>query len=78
MRASFNQAKSRLQAVEYKAFGETMPTQTSGSPGTANYTSEQWNGGDLLRVFGVVQLGDDLLFRKSCPLHLVFFSQVGR
>ena len=26
-------------------------------PGTTNYENEQWNGGDLLAAFGVVNLG---------------------
>ncbi len=30
---------------------------TGATPGSTNYTSEQWNGGDLLKAFGVVNLG---------------------
>lgn len=44
-----------LQETEYESFGEA---RTKGEkPGSAQYTSAQWNGGDALAAFGVSQLG---------------------
>jgi RHS repeat-associated protein len=44
-----------VQDTEYEAFGEAS---TKGEkPGSAQYTSAQWNQGDALAAFGVSQLG---------------------
>src|SRR5262249_40065495 len=45
-----------VQGIDYQPYGE-VKNPTGATPGTANYTSEQWNGGDLLKAFGVVNLG---------------------
>src|SRR5262249_61252056 len=55
MRTSLNQKNGLLQTVEYQLFGE-VTGRTGAAPGTPNYTSEQWNDGDLLAPFGVVNL----------------------
>lgn len=44
-----------VQTIDYQPFGEA--TSTGAQPGTATYTSEQWNGGDALAALGVSQLG---------------------
>jgi RHS repeat-associated protein len=44
------------QDIDYTPFGEVR-NQTGAAPGSANYTTEQWNGGDLLAAFGLVNLG---------------------
>jgi RHS repeat-associated protein len=44
-----------IQDLEYQPFGET--TSTGAQPGTAQYSSEQWNGGDSLQPLGLVHLG---------------------
>ena len=43
-----------VQDVSYRAYGEAG---SSRAPGTARYSSNQWNDGDLLEAFGLVQLG---------------------
>jgi len=43
-----------VQDVSYRAYGEAT---SSRPPGTARYSSNQWNGGDLLEAFGLVKLG---------------------
>ena len=54
-RFSFNDAGQFVQDVSYSPFGEA---QTSGAqPGTAPYSSEQWNGGEAFDQLGVVKLG---------------------
>ena len=45
-----------MQEVSYQPFGEAA-RKTGATPGTTNYENEQWNGGDLLAAFGVVNLG---------------------
>lgn len=44
-----------IQQLEYDAYGNAM-TDT-GPKGTVDYTWTQWNGGDALAAFGLVQLG---------------------
>jgi RHS repeat-associated protein len=44
-----------VQDVDYQPYGK--PTSTGAQPGSALYTSEQWNHGDLLAAFGISQLG---------------------
>src|SRR5262249_11740397 len=56
MRTSLNQKNGLLQTLDYEPFGE-VASRTGATPGTPQYTSEQWNDGDLLAPFGVVQLG---------------------
>ncbi len=46
-----------VQSVDYEPYGEAR--STGAQPGNANYTSEQWNGGDTLAL-GVTQLGPRL------------------
>jgi RHS repeat-associated protein len=45
-----------VQTIDYNPYGE-VKNPTGATPGTTNYTSEQWNGGDLLKALGVVNLG---------------------
>ena len=45
-----------MQDVSYQPFGEAGG-KIGATPGTTNYENEQWNGGDLLAAFGVVNLG---------------------
>ena len=57
-----DQTGAYKQGVEYQPFGEAsavsvFPLPPSAGPRTTSYTSEQWNGGDLLAAFGVVNLG---------------------
>lgn len=44
-----------IQKLEYDAYGNTMVD--TGPKGTVDYTWTQWNGGDSLAAFGLVQLG---------------------
>jgi RHS repeat-associated protein len=44
-----------VQDVDYQPYG--TPTTTGEQPGSPLYSSEQWNGGDLLAAFGISQLG---------------------
>ena len=44
-----------IQDLAYQPFGEA--TSAGAQVGTAEYTSEQWNHGDTLAVFGLVHLG---------------------
>jgi RHS repeat-associated protein len=51
-----------VQGTDYQPFGEaSFPTNVlirpQPSPGSTTYTSEQWNGGDLIAALGVVKLG---------------------
>jgi hypothetical protein len=44
-----------VQEVDYQPFGESAST---GAPvGSGEYTRYQWNGGDALAAFALVQLG---------------------
>jgi RHS repeat-associated protein len=57
-----DQTGAYQQGVEYQPFGlasspSFFPIKPSVGPGTTYYASEQWNGGDLLAAFGVVNLG---------------------
>ena len=65
-----DQTGAYRQGINYQPFGEASPPQPLGlpagqffpvlpsaGPGTTNYTSEQFNGGDLLAALGVVNLG---------------------
>ena len=51
-----DQAGAFVQDIDYQPFGE-VKNPTGATPGSTNYTSEQWNRGDLLKAFGVVKLG---------------------
>jgi RHS repeat-associated protein len=51
-----DQDGNRVQTDNYQPFGEVKDA-TGATPGTTNYTSELFNGGDLLAAFGVVNLG---------------------
>jgi RHS repeat-associated core domain len=55
-RFTIDHTGSFLQDVDYRPFGEVKFAHGA-SPGSAFYTSEQWNGGDLLKALGVVNLG---------------------
>jgi RHS repeat-associated protein len=55
-RFATDQSGAFVQDIDYQPFGE-VKNPTGAQPGTTNYTSEQWNGGDLLAALGVVQLG---------------------
>jgi RHS repeat-associated protein len=50
-----DQTGAFVQGVSYQPFGEAATT--GATPGTTNYENKQWNGGDLLAAFGVVNLG---------------------
>jgi RHS repeat-associated protein len=50
-----NRAGAFIQDVDYEPFGEA--TSTGAQPGTADYTSYQWNGRDALAAFGLSHLG---------------------
>ena len=54
-----DQSGAFVQDMDYQAYGETTctPPAFCPTPGTKNYTSEQWNGGDALSALGVSQLG---------------------
>lgn len=45
-----------VQEIDYRPFGEVREASGAVS-GSTNYTTAQWNSGDLLKVFGIVQLG---------------------
>ena len=45
-----------VQDIDYQPFGEVR-NPSGATPGTTNYENEQWNGGDRLAAFGVVNLG---------------------
>jgi RHS repeat-associated protein len=45
-----------VQNVDYQPYGE-VKNPSGATPGTTNYVSEQFNGGDFLQAFGVVELG---------------------
>ena len=51
------QAGHRLPAVWRGGAGSFFPMPVSVGPGTTFYENEQFNGGDLLAAFGVVNLG---------------------
>lgn len=44
-----------VQDLDYQPYGETK--SSGAQPGTPQYSSEQWNGGDALGTFGLVNLG---------------------
>lgn len=44
-----------VQDIEYQPFGEAR--SSGAQPGSQKYSSTQWNGGDALAAFGLVQLG---------------------
>ena len=50
-----NDSNAFVQDVSYRPFGEA--TSTPSTPSSLLYTTEQWNGGDLLADLGVVNLG---------------------
>ena len=51
----FIAAGESVQEVKYEPYGEA--TSTGQLPRVAQYSSEQWNGGDALAAFGLVHLG---------------------
>jgi RHS repeat-associated protein len=51
-----DQAGNFVQDIDYQPFGEVR-NPSGATPGTTNYENEQWNGGDRLAAFGVVNLG---------------------
>jgi RHS repeat-associated protein len=55
-RFATDQTGAFVQDIDYQPFGEVR-NPTGATPGSTNYTSEQWNGGDLLAAFGLVKLG---------------------
>jgi len=55
-RFATDQTGAFVQGIDYQPFGE-VKNPTGGTPGNTNYTSDQFNGGDLLAALGVVQLG---------------------
>jgi RHS repeat-associated protein len=54
-RFTFDENGAILQDVEYEPFGEAA--SLGAEPGSAQYSSEQWNGGDALAALGVVNVG---------------------
>src|SRR5262249_7843123 len=50
-----DQTGAFVQDIEHQPFGEA--TSTAVQPGTQEYTNAQWNGGDALVAWGLVQLG---------------------
>jgi len=50
-----NQNGAFVQDIDYQPYGE-VKDPTGVLPGTTNYTSGQWNGGDALSALGLVQL----------------------
>jgi RHS repeat-associated protein len=54
-RSYLDQAGAFVQDVDYQPFGEAK--STGAQPGSASYSSDQWNGGDALAAFGLSQLG---------------------
>jgi RHS repeat-associated protein len=54
-RFSINQDGIFVQSVDYQPFGESK--STGAAPGTPDYTSYQWNGGEALAEFGLSHLG---------------------
>jgi RHS repeat-associated protein len=54
-RFSTNQGGAFVQDIDYQPFGESK--STGAAPGTPDYTSYQWNGGDALSEFGLSHLG---------------------
>jgi RHS repeat-associated protein len=44
-----------VQDVDYQPYGTA--TSTGAQPGSPQYSTEQWNGGDLLAAFGISHLG---------------------
>jgi RHS repeat-associated protein len=55
-RSVTDQTGAFVQDVDYLPYGEVKDT-AGAQPGTMNYTSEQWNGGNALAALGVTQLG---------------------
>jgi len=54
-RFTFDENGAILQDVDYQPFGEAA--SSGAAPGAAQYSSEQWNGGDALAALGVVNVG---------------------
>lgn len=52
-----DQSGTFVQDTTYAPFGAATSTGPAAAPGSANYTSQQWNGGDLLQAFSIVNLG---------------------
>src|SRR5262249_23594324 len=51
-RFTTDQSGAFLQDIDYQPFGETPSPSGSPQPGSAQYSSEQWNGGDALAALG--------------------------
>jgi RHS repeat-associated protein len=54
-RSFVNDAGAFVQGIDYQPFGEAK--STGAQPGNADYSSQQWNNGDALAAFGLVNLG---------------------
>ncbi|MCW5800976.1 MAG: hypothetical protein KIT31_01075 [Deltaproteobacteria bacterium] len=54
-RFSVDEKGAFVQSLDYQPYGET--TSTGAQPGTVQFSTEQWNEGDALAPFGLVQLG---------------------
>jgi RHS repeat-associated protein len=53
-----NERGEFVQDVEYQPYGEVIATSSVGAaPGSPQYTSAQWNGGDALTALGLTYLG---------------------
>lgn len=50
-----DQNGSFVQDIEYQPYGEAL--SSGAEPGSQEYSSTQWNGGDAVAAFGLVQLG---------------------
>jgi len=47
-----------VEDMVYQPYGELIASLSTGAtPGTTNYTTDQWNGGDNLAALGITQLG---------------------
>jgi len=60
LRYTTNASGEFVQDADYQPFGEAKPCIAPllcPASGSAEYTSEEWNGGDLLSAFGLNQLG---------------------
>src|SRR5258708_20280540 len=52
-RSVTDQSGNFVQGIDYQPFGE-VKNPTGATPGSTNYTSEQWNAGDLLAALRLV------------------------
>jgi RHS repeat-associated protein len=54
-RFTTDQEGNFIQDVDYTSYGEAF--SSGASPGSPEFSTDQWNGGDALEPFGVVRLG---------------------